>query len=242
MPRNFYCLSILMLLLAMPIGAQEKSADQIAWEKEVGQKQIDNPAYAYVEDDPVLPRVLLIGDSISIGYTARVREKLVGKANVHRIPTNGGDTNRGRENLAEWLGDGPWDVIHFNWGLHDLKRVTQGKLDNLADRQLSPVEYAANLKTLKQQLKNTGATLIWASTTPVPEGAEGRIPGDEVAYNILAQEIMTEQAITVNDLHGCIMSKLERFQRAANVHFTEAGSVYLGDEVARQIGVALAYP
>ena len=76
---------------------------------------------APVEDVAGLPRVLLIGDSISIGYTVPAREALRGKANVHRPLTNCGPTTRGLENLSQWLGDADWDVIHFNWGLHDLK-------------------------------------------------------------------------------------------------------------------------
>ena len=43
-------------------------------------------AFSNPEDDPKLPRVLLIGDSISIGYTTGVRKELKGRANVHRIP------------------------------------------------------------------------------------------------------------------------------------------------------------
>ncbi len=46
-----------------------------------------NPAVRPIKDVPGLPRVLLIGDSISIGYTLQVRELLKGKANVHRIPS-----------------------------------------------------------------------------------------------------------------------------------------------------------
>src|SRR3954467_10868139 len=84
-------------------------------------KPAANPAFAKVQDDPNLPRVLLIGDSISMGYTLPVREMLKGKANVHRPPANCGPTERGLDQLDKWLGDGKWDVIHFNFGLHDLK-------------------------------------------------------------------------------------------------------------------------
>ncbi|MFM2166920.1 MAG: hypothetical protein RIS79_1291 [Verrucomicrobiota bacterium] len=73
------------------------------------------------KDDPKLPRVLLIGDSISIGHTRPVREKLRGKTDVHRIPQNGGATEVGLEKMTAWLGDGKWDVIHFHFGLHDAK-------------------------------------------------------------------------------------------------------------------------
>ena len=84
-------------------------------------KRKPNPIFAPVKDDPKLPRVLLIGDSISIGYTLPTREFLKGKANLHRIPTNGGPTTKGLASIEAWLGKGKWDVIHFNWGLHDLK-------------------------------------------------------------------------------------------------------------------------
>jgi len=69
------------------------------------------PAFDPVEDVAGLPRVLLIGDSISIGYTVPVREMLKGKANVHRIPANGGPTTNGLAHIDEWLGEGRWDLI-----------------------------------------------------------------------------------------------------------------------------------
>src|SRR5262245_53545807 len=80
-----------------------------------------DPAFAPVKDDPALPRVLLIGDSISIGYTVPTQRLLKGQANVHRVPENGGPTINGLKKIDQWLGDKPWAVIHFNWGLHDLR-------------------------------------------------------------------------------------------------------------------------
>ena len=50
-------------------------------------------AWDFVVDDPKLPRVLLIGDSVSRGYTQSVRKALAGKANVHRAPANCGPTS-----------------------------------------------------------------------------------------------------------------------------------------------------
>lgn len=47
-------------------------------------------AWDYVKDVPGLPRVLLIGDSVSRGYTLAARKALAGKANVHRAPENCG--------------------------------------------------------------------------------------------------------------------------------------------------------
>src|SRR5437763_13743340 len=87
-----------------------------------------NPAFAPVQDLAGLPRVLIIGDSISIGYQVPLREALKGKANVHRPATNCGPTTRGVEQIEQWLGDEKWDVIHFNFGLHDVRHFDdQGK-------------------------------------------------------------------------------------------------------------------
>ena len=66
--------------------------------------QTPNPAYASITDTPGLPRVLLIGDSISVGYTLPVRALLRGQANVHRLPENGGPTIRGLEQIDGGLG------------------------------------------------------------------------------------------------------------------------------------------
>src|SRR5690242_7520015 len=70
-----------------------------------------------------LPRVLIIGDSISIGYTPYVKEMLAGEADVDRPAENCQGTKNGIGKIDQWLGDTKWDVIHFNFGLHDLKHV-----------------------------------------------------------------------------------------------------------------------
>src|SRR2546422_9732351 len=41
-----------------------------------------------------------------------VRTKLKGKANVHRIPTNGATSAVGGVNIDDWLGSLKWEVIH----------------------------------------------------------------------------------------------------------------------------------
>ena len=142
-------------------------------------KRAANPAFAPIRDEPGLPRVLILGDSISIGYTLDVRRELSGKANVHRAAANCGPTSRGVASLDDWLGDGRWDVIHFNFGLHDLVyHDEQGK--NIApDRgrlQVPLDQYEKNLNTIVARLKKTGATLIFATTTPVPTGEPSASP------------------------------------------------------------------
>ena len=150
--------------------------------------------FTTVTDDPDLPRVLLIGDSISIGYTLPTREALKGKANLHRIPTNGGPTTKGLAEIDKWIGNTKWDLIHFNWGLHDLKFMGPNG-ENLFPKEKGgkvqvPIEqYATNLDKLTARLKKTGAKLIWRNTTPIPSGSKGRYPGDSVRFNEAAAKV-----------------------------------------------------
>jgi acyl-CoA thioesterase-1 len=186
--------------------------------------------------------VLLIGDSISIGYTLPVREQLAGKANVHRPPANCGPTTRGLKNLNTWLGGGKWDVIHFNFGLHDLKYIDDaGKNTSPAKgHQQVPIEqYEQNLEKLTERLKRTGAVLIFATTTPVPPGEPQRVHDDAIKYNQTALRVLSRHGVRINDLHAFCLPRLKEIQRPGDVHFTPAGYDALAEEVAKQIEAAL---
>ena len=226
-------LSCLLLLLAV-------STTAIAQKAPAPKKRATNPAMAKIEDVAGLPRVLIIGDSISIGYTLAVREMLAGKANVHRIPTNGGPTTNGLANIKTWLGDSKWDVIHFNWGLHDLKYVT-GEKAAISDpkspearQQVLLADYEKNLTELVKTMQATGAKLIWCSTTPVPEGSGGRVKDDELKYNEAAARVMKAAGIPTDDLHAHAAAKPDA-QLPANVHYTPEGSRYLAEKVSAVI-------
>lgn len=219
-------------------------------EAEAQKKKKPRPAMMPVEDVEGLPRVLLIGDSISIGYTVAVQEMMKGKANVHRPLTNCGPTTKGLESLDDWLDTGgegkPWEVIHFNWGLHDLKYMGPN-MENLADPdaetsrpQVSQEDYRQNLTELVARLKETGATLIWRNTTPVPEGARGRVMGDSAVYNAIAAEVMEEAGVQTHDLFTFAKEREAEIQRPANVHYTPEGSRILAADVVRVIEAALA--
>jgi len=217
---------VLAALCCAPLAFGQK-------QKAPAAKRPPNPALLPIVDQPGLPRVLLIGDSISIGYTIPVREALAGKANVHRPKDNCGPTIRGLEKLDEWLGQGRWDVIHFNFGLHDLRYIK--------DAHQVPVEqYEKNLRQTVARLKKTGAVLVWCSTTPVPEGcAPMRKAGEEVAYNVAAKKIMDENHIAIDDLCSFAGARLAKIQMPKNVHFTPEGSKVLAGQVAASILKAL---
>lgn len=186
--------------------------------------------------DAGLPRVLLIGDSISIGYTPRVRESLAGRADVQRVSGNASSSGFGLENLDRWLGDGKWAVIHFNFGIHDAKLPPEGI-------RHAPVEvYAANLRRIVARLKATGATLIWATSTPIPLGGNlsaKRRFGDINAYNAAALQVMREEGVAINDLNAAITPRAAEFWKPRDLHFTAEGYALLADHVSRAIRAAL---
>jgi lysophospholipase L1-like esterase len=204
-----------------------------------------NPAYAQVPDVPGLPRVLILGDSISIGYTLLVRKQLEGRANVHRPAENCAETANGVKNLDKWLGAGKWDLIHFNFGLHDMKYLDEKGTYVTPDKgkqvALLP-EYEKNLRAIVARLKRTGAKLIFATTTPVPSQAQGRVENDELRYNEVAVRVMKETGVAIDDLHALAKRRQAEIQQPHNVHFTDPGYAALADAVVASIKEGLATP
>jgi acyl-CoA thioesterase-1 len=92
-----------------------------------------------------------------------------------------------------------------------------------------------------KRLKATKAKLIWANTTPVPEGKVNpvRKNSDVEAYNTIAAKIMAENGVALDDLYGFVTPNLKELQRPVNVHFTAKGSDELAKQVSAQIEKAL---
>jgi acyl-CoA thioesterase-1 len=165
-----------------------------------------------------------------------VREKLHGKANVHRIPQNGGATEVGLDKMTAWLGKGKWDVIHFNFGLHDAKYNSE------TTQRASREQYIANLKTLIAQMKATGAKLIFATTTPVPMGgvlSPTRKFDSVEERNKLAVQLMQSSDVAVDDLYATAKPIMEKHGRPNDVHFASEGYEVLATAVAASIEAAL---
>ena len=179
-------------------------------------------AWDFVKDDPKLPRVLLIGDSVSRGYTLSTRKTLSDRANVHRAPANCGPTSTGLKKLDVWLGDGKWDLIHFNFGIHD--------------RNTPVAEYSQRLEQLVERMKKTDAKLVWASTTPIPDDpAKKQTAASIVERNKAAVAIMAKHGVAIDDLFTAITPHLEEMQNPGDVHFNAAGYEFLGQRVAESI-------
>ncbi len=189
-------------------------------------KEGKETAWDYVEDVPGLPRILIIGDSISRGYTLPVRHELAGRANVHRAPQNCSSTVVGLDKLDIWLGDQKWDLITFNFGIHD--------------RHASRADYEMRLRQIVERLKAADAKLVWIATTPIPEGEPEYVEGAIERLNRAAEKIMTDQQIPVLDLYQAVAPKLAEYQLPENCHFRGGGYDFMGTFLADGIMAELA--
>ena len=179
---------------------------------------------------PPKKKVLIIGDSISIGYFPFVKEQLAACADVVHNKGNAQHTRTGLKNIDEWIGDEKWDVIQFNWGLWDLcyrlpnvkgeasRDKVNGKLTTGLD------EYRSNLEALVKVLKKTNAKLVYVTTTYVPENEPGRFVEDAGKYNAVAKEVMKAHGVQVNDIYSASKKIHKKFAVAPNdVHYTKEG-------------------
>lgn len=245
---------VLSLILPESANAQSTDASEM-WRGIIGKRSQKNPAYAYVHNNPKLPNALIYGDSISIGFTPDLREALKGKVNLYRLYRNGGDSSafitnmermrnvmRAETTHLRWEFD--WDVVQFNVGLHDLKYLNGKKLDIKTGKQVtSPEDYEKNIRDIIAYLKKIApkAKLIWATTTPIPKGAQGRKPGDATKYNTIVEKVLKDHPeILVNDLHAFTNPHLDKWIiKPGNVHFNTAAKKKQGEETARVILKAL---
>ena len=157
--------------------------------------------------------MLIIGDSISIGYTEPGREMLSEVAVVTHNPGNAADARKGLKELDAWIGVGEvgCDPLQLGASRSQTRQGRQVRPDR-AKRVSTLEQYRDNLDQLVGRLKATGAKLIWASTTPIPDGAAGRIKGQEIEFNAAAREIMDKHGVAVNDLHTYVWPYLDKYQ------------------------------
>jgi len=184
------------------------------------------------------PKVLIIGDSISMHYTPYVAKLLADRYAVAHNDGNAGDSRNILRSLDAWLAaDGDAELIHFNCGLHDIKIARD------TGRHQVPIgEYRRNLTEIASTLKASGKKLIWATCTPViferhrQRKEFDRREDDVQAYNAAALEIVSAAGIAVDDLHEIICrAGAESCLDADGVHMTDKAGQLLGEAVAEAI-------
>lgn len=186
-----------------------------------------------------LPRVVLHGDSIRMAYAPVVAKQLEGKAVIISFKANGTDSTSQLKTIGQWAIAEKPDVVHFNCGIHDTKKDKKtGKY------QTSPEQYEKNLRQIVETLrKQTGATVIFALTTPIHDERAIKLRADKsydlldastVEYNKIAERVMQELNVPVNDLRSVCGDADERAKliQTDGVHFTPAGNAKLAKAVA----------
>jgi len=185
-----------------------------------------------------LPKLFVIGDSISIYYGPYLEKYLQGIALYERkqddgtannnldYPTgaNGGDSGMVLKYLLHKLNEPAFnpDYLLLNCGLHDIKR-------NAATReiQVTAEEYRKNLETIFQLVKKKNIRLIWMRTTPVTDSIHNaeprsfyRFAADVETYNRIADEICRKHNVPVIDLFS-FSKQLGEDQFKDHVHYKE---------------------
>lgn len=133
-----------------------------------------------------------------------------------------------------------WDVIHFNWGVWDIayrdpKPGDKWHSDKHAGKIAIPLDvFEKNLRQLVAKMKTTGATLIWGTITPIHPDEVGRFQEDPARYNAVAEKIMKENGVLIDDLYA--ESIRQGFPKSANVHSTGD----LSGQAVKAIEAALA--
>lgn len=238
-------IAFFLILFLSSAGAKANPyASNQTWLEAVPKKYQKRAEFAWIQADSALPNVLLIGDSISMRYTTGVQKALKGVANVYRAPDNCRSTRQTLEHIETYLGDVQWDLIHFNWGIHDLTHLNpEGKAAPPPEgsHQVPLKTYRANLGKLIARLKATEANLIWATTTPIGSKSERigfRRDRDVVAYNAAASEAVSSRRIAVNDLYSLIKPNGDALL-PDGVHPNAKGIRILAKAVAKSIQESL---
>jgi lysophospholipase L1-like esterase len=206
------------------------------------QAKVEPSAREYIEwcdiwishaNETNLPRVLLIGDSITRDYYPAVEKRLEGKAYVARLCTSRFLTDPVLMGEIGTVLDGTkFDVIHFNNGMHGWQH----------SEEEYKKEFPKFLATIKKHAPQ--AKLIWAATTPLKE-SKTLPPGDHTqssderiaARNAIALEAIKGKGIAVNDLNGPMRGHPE--YHSDNVHFNGEGVKLQAAQVAEEVGKLL---
>ena len=179
--------------------------------------------------------VVLIGDSIRMGYEPIVREALSGVATVWGPEVNGGDSANVGAHLDEWVISRDPDVVHLNCGLHDLRRWRERE-----GNQVPIDDYRGNLGAIIDRIRSqSSARLVWATITPLNEAGQRkggefyRTAEDHRVYNEASLEVVTGKGLPVDDLCSVVEAAgAETLLTPDGVHYVPEGYDILGKTVA----------
>ena len=238
------------VLLAATVGSEAATKDE-AWLLQTN--LLEKASSAKVR----LPNVLILGDSISLGYTPAVKKILAGRANVSRPACNCGPSQFYLRNMRNWVGTNHWDVIHVNFGIwdnHYLKGPSDGMglywgrevtnalppvakgtaIRDLGFRIRTPIgDYERNLRTILTFLKSRADNVVFGLTTPLTGWEKDDRCGRIRVYNELAADVCTELGVAVDDLYAVAERHLDC--QTDGCHFNGKGYDLLAKAVVKSV-------
>lgn len=191
--------------------------------------------------------LVMIGDSISLGYTNYVIKGLCGEYNADHAhypkeiadgqAVNARGTTFTIAHIDEWLAEEPaqLDVITWNNGLWNALDPAQDTFHG--PNATDDATYEADLITIGNRLKATGARVIFFTTTDVPgtAGLSDRIPGRDLVLNDIAMRVLPPMGIEVHDLNALTRSNPQWHPATDLIHFTDAGYAAIGALIVQKV-------
>ena len=182
-------------------------------------------------------KILIVGDSISMGYMPAVAAELADVAEVVHNPGNGGDSSNVITGIDEWIADARPHAVTLNCGLHDIKREKDTRLCQV------PLDfYKMILPVIIGKIRSAGCRAVWVNTTPVIEKRHqavkpfGRYNKDVDAYNKAAMVAARDAGLPVINLHKAAGALgLEAALADDGVHFKAEAYEALGKKVAARL-------
>ena len=184
-------------------------------------------------------KVVLIGDSIRMGYQPLVAKKLEGEAEVWGPAQNCRHSLWALDHFPEWVAQQTPDVVHVNFGIHDASIQADG------EHQVLLTQYRLCLKRFIAKVKELESTqMMWATTTPLYTAQPDvpmsqwtvRTAAEIDAYNSAALEVVRSEGLPIDDLHRAIMDNdYAKCLRDDGCHMTEFGNEVLSDAVVKSI-------
>lgn len=170
--------------------------------------------------------ILIIGDSISIGYTPYIQSTLEHQWDVSHNYCNARTSTNGVKHIDTWLNQRPdWYAITFNHGLHDAAANPANNLEL----------YKSNLRIIAQKIKARTTRPLFILTTEVLPGTPGHEMWWVPALNQAASEVMIEEGIPIFDLNSVSRGIPHLHLNSTDVHYTEEGSQVLADAINKEL-------
>jgi hypothetical protein len=212
-------MKIALLLIFVLVSCGHKDKKSAAYRPEIeGQEQL---SMAPLDGRPA---ILVVGDSISIGYLPSLVANLSAFQVIHNTG-NATTTRNGIAHIHEWSEHAPeWEICTINHGLHDMN----------TDYNISNAEYAQNLQIEIDTLKERCKKVLFITTTHVPKFAPKRSDARGIELNQAAVNLMTMNGVSVCDIYQKsfeIRNMHKRAYEQDNVHYIPQGYTLLGDMI-----------